>query len=426
MKKWFRWQGLVVFGVLCGLIFLFWFLLADMLVGRFIEKTGTRVVGAKVELAKADVRLFPLGITLSTLQVTNPDSPMFNAFEVSRIDFSLDTPNLLRRKIIIDTMAVDGLRFNTPRKTSGAVAFRAREKAPSAKPSAKPGLPSLKIPDVNDILAREKLASLDRAKQLRTEIDAAKIDWQKRLAKAPDRKTFEQYHVRANKLQKEAKGFSGALTVANDLKKLQKDVSTDLAQLKSLQKDFNRDTDALKKKLDQLKSAPQQDIDRILNTYNLSAEGVGNVSQLLFGDKIGGNIQKAIFWYGKLKPLLETHGPKGKTDAAAAPERGKGVNVRFKEADPLPDLLARQVRASVILPAGAVNGEIRQITSDQQRLGLPLAVRLQRPDIRAAHRDSAQCARPAAYRDHAAWSGCRGGWRSDHPGGRGTRRGHRA
>ena len=94
------------------------------------------------------------------------------------------------------------------------------------------------------------------------------------------------------------------MTIANDLKKLQKDVSKDLDQLKDIQKDFYRDTDTLKKKLDQLKSLPQQDIHRILNTYNLSADGLGNVAQLLFGDKIGSTIRKAIFWYEKIKPLL--------------------------------------------------------------------------------------------------------------------------
>ena len=104
MTKWFRWHGLIMFGVVSLLLLLFWFFLADLLVKRSIEKTGTRVVGAKVELADADVHLSPLGITLKSLQVTDPDNPMSNAVEVGSIDFSLDMMNLLRRKIIINTM----------------------------------------------------------------------------------------------------------------------------------------------------------------------------------------------------------------------------------------------------------------------------------------------------------------------------------
>jgi uncharacterized protein (TIGR03545 family) len=376
MTKWLRWQGLIAFVAVAALVFLAWYFLVDTIVRHSIEKTGTRVVGAKVELAKADVHLFPLGITLIRLQITNPDNPMSNALEAGRIDVSLDSLNLLRRKVIIDTMTVEGIRLNTARQTSGAVAPQAKDKAPPKTsgdtPSSVTGLPSFQLPDIREILAREKLETLDQIKDLRGEIDAAKAAWEKRLADAPDQKTFKQYQARAKKLQKGTKGLSGALTKANDLKKLKKDISKDLKQLKGIQKNFDRDKETLKKKLAQLKSAPQQDIDRILNTYSLSSDGLGNVSQLLFGDKIGGTIQKAIFWYEKATPLLTKVGPTDKKDVTVKPDRGKGVYVRFKEETPLPDLLARQIGVSMIIQAGDIKGELRQVTTDQAILGIPL------------------------------------------------------
>jgi uncharacterized protein (TIGR03545 family) len=376
MTKWLRWQGLIVFVVVAAVVFLAWYFLVDTIARRSIEKAGTRVVGARVELAKADVHLFPLGITLMRLQITNPDNPMSNALEAGQIDFAIDSLNLLRRKIIIDTMAMEGVRFNTPRKTSGAVDLQAKGQGQSQTSedtsSAVPAMPSFQLPDIHDILAREKLESLEQIKSLQGEIDAAKADWEKRLAEAPDQKTFEQYQARAKKLQKGTKGLSGVLTKANDLKKLKKDISKDLKQLKRIQKYVDRDKETLKKKLAQLKSAPQQDIDRILNTYSLSSDGLGNVSQLLFGDKIGGTVQKAIFWYEKATPLLTKVGPTDKKEAAVKPDRGKGVYVRFKEETPLPDLLARQVGVSMIIQAGDIKGELRQVTTDQAVLGIPL------------------------------------------------------
>lgn len=376
MTKWLRWHGLIVFGIVSISLLFFWFLLADWLVKRAIEKSGTRVVGARVELADADIHLFPLGITLKTLQVTNPDNPMSNGVEAEWIDFSLDSLKLLKRKIIINTMVMKGVRFNTPRKTSGAVIPRVIGEEPTANTddtgSAAPGFPSFQLPDIQEILAREKLESLDRIKQLEEEIDAVKTDWKKQLAKAPDQKTFEQYQTRAKKIQKGSKGISGALATAKDLKKLQKDVSKDLKKLKNIQKDFTRDADTLKKKLLELKLVPQQDIHRILNTYNLSADGLGNVAQLLFGDKIGSTTRKVIFWYEKIKPLLTKVGPGGKQDAAEKQDRGKGVYVHFKETEPLPALVVREARVSLIIPAGEIEGKIRQVTTDQTMLGIPL------------------------------------------------------
>jgi uncharacterized protein (TIGR03545 family) len=376
MTKWLRWHGLIGFGIVCIVLLSFWFLVADLLVKRVIEKSGTRVVGARVELADADIHLFPLGITLTNLQVTNPDKPMSNGVEAGWIDFSLDSLKLLKRKIIINTMVVKGVRFNTPRKTSGAVIPQVRGEDPVANTDdtgfAVPGFPSFKLPDIQEILAREKLESLDRIKELEGEIDAVKAHWEKRLATAPDQKTFKQYRKRAKKLQKGAKNISNALATANDLKKLQKDVSKDLKQLKDIQKDFTRDADSLKKKLHDLKSLPQQDIHRIMNTYNLSADGLGNVAQLLFGDKIGSTTRKAIFWYKKIAPLLSKVGSGDKQDAQEKPDRGKGVYVHFKETEPLPDLVIKETRASLIIPAGEIKGNIRQITTDQPLLGIPL------------------------------------------------------
>ena len=376
MTKWLRWQGLIVFVVVTALIFLAWYFLVDTLARRSIEKAGTRVVGARVELAKADVHLFPLGITLTRLQITNPDNPMSNAFEAGQIGFAIDSLNLLRRKIIIDTMTMEGVRFNTPRKTSGAVDLQAKDQGLSQTsedtPTAASAMPSFQLPDIHEILAREKLESLEQIKSFQGQIDAAKAEWEQRLADAPDQKAFQQYQARAKKLQKGSKGISGVLTKANDLKNLQKDISKDMKQLEDIQKNFNRDRKTLAKKLDQLKSAPQQDLDRILNTYSLSSDGLGNVSQLLFGDKIGGTVQKALFWHEKITPLLTKVGPTDKKEAPEKPDRGKGVYVRFKEETPLPDLLARQIGVSVIIRAGDIAGELRQVTTDQTILGIPL------------------------------------------------------
>jgi len=376
MTKWLRWQGLIVFAVLGAGVFLAWYLWVDTIVRHSIEKTGTRVVGAKVELAKADVHLFPLGITLTHIQITNPDNPMSNALEAGQIDFAIDSLNLLRRKIIIDTMTMGGVRFNTPRKTSGAVNLKAKDQGPSKTsedtPSAVPGMPSFQLPDIHEILAREKLESLEQIKSLQGEIDTAKTDWEKRLADAPDQKTFEQYQTRAKKLQKGSKSISGVLTRANELKTLQKDISKDLKRLKNIQKSFNRDRKTLARKLDQIRSAPQQDLDRILNTYSISSDGLGNVSQLLFGEKIGGTVEKALFWYEKITPLLTKVGSGDKIDVTVKPDRGKGVYVRFKEKTPLPDLLARQVAVSMNIQAGDIEGELRQVTTAQAVLGIPL------------------------------------------------------
>src|SRR5574341_2032200 len=129
-----RWPGLIAFVVVVGIGLAIWFLVIDGLVKRGIEAAGSKLVGAKVELDTADVSLIPLGIELRRLQVANPDAPMRNAVEFRRIAFGMEALQLLRRKVIIDEMAIEGMRFNTPRVTSGAI-----KPQPEKKAAEKPG-----------------------------------------------------------------------------------------------------------------------------------------------------------------------------------------------------------------------------------------------------------------------------------------------
>ena len=110
-----RWWGLGLFVGLVGAMALLWLLVVDGLVKSVIEEEGTAIVGAKVELDTANLTLFPAGVTLTRLQLTNPNSPMTNFVEIARVTMDLDGLQLLRRKVIINEMLVEGVQFGTVR-----------------------------------------------------------------------------------------------------------------------------------------------------------------------------------------------------------------------------------------------------------------------------------------------------------------------
>ncbi|WP_419661478.1 hypothetical protein Dvar_19110 [Desulfosarcina variabilis str. Montpellier] len=203
MKRWIRWKGLIAFVVAVIVIAVVWVLVVDMVVRRGIEYAGTRAVGARVDLAKADLTLFPTGLELTGLAVTNPESPMQNAVEISHMQMDLDPGYLIRRKVIIGDMVMEGLRFDTPRKTSGEVPELS---GPDEETEQEPGdgssltdgaleklcgefsMPSLTQPDVKAILAKEPLASVELAQDLEKKIQADKELWKKKLTQLPDEK----------------------------------------------------------------------------------------------------------------------------------------------------------------------------------------------------------------------------------------------
>jgi uncharacterized protein (TIGR03545 family) len=375
MKKWIRWQGIAAFVVVSALLAGVWILIVDRVIKGVIEKAGTKAVGAKVELGAADLSLFPLGLTLNRLQVTNPDEPMTNAVEIARIAGLLDGLNLLRRKVIIEEMAVDGLRFGTPRKTSGALRDSpARKGAEAAGGGFK--LPGVSLRDPKEILAGENLNSLRLIEELRQDLEAEKERWRKNLLELPDQAKLKDYRQRLEKLKSAGGGGIGAIVGgAGEAVKLQEDLKRDIDRLRSAKQDLEKSAIHFRRRYQEVLKAPGEDIRRLADKYALSGTGLANLSASLLGGQLGQWLGTGRAWRAKMEPFLSRASADKPETEAVKPLRGKGVDVRFREQRPLPDFLIRTTRVSAEFPAGKIGGQVHNITPDQSVLGAPLAFR---------------------------------------------------
>ncbi len=371
-SRFVRWQGLLIFFVLCALAAGLWLLFVNRFAKRTIEKTGTAVVGAKVELDKADVSLAPLGLTLLGLKVTNPDAPMTNAVEVGRIAFHMDGPNALRRKVIIEEMSVEDVRLNTPRKTSGAVA-RTEGKTPLQQLAE---LPSFVIPNVKEVFEKEKgdLRSLKLLTGAAADGEAMRTRWDGKLRELKAAADVDKYQKRFDELKaKTGKASIGNLLGgAKDAAALQKQVRDDIRTVTDAKKVFTADLSALKKAAADTPAAVRDDARRLIDKYSVTPSGLTNISRMLFGGRIAAGVQSALQWNERLSPFIERVKEKVKGKEVVQPLRAKGRDVRFREDQPLPDFLARLTKVSVSLPQGIFAGRIENLTSDQDILGRPL------------------------------------------------------
>ena len=379
MSKWIRWQGLLAFILVFGLLAVLWLVVVDWLAEKAIETAGTRAVGAKVDVAKADVTLFPAGIVIHGLEVTDADRPMTNAVAVKRLNAAIELPPVLRRKIIVNDLRVEGLAFNTPRKRSGALPGRKASADATDLPAIPPWLAEicgakptaqLNLPTVEDILGREPLQTLQLAKDIRAKIDASQTAWQDRLKDLPDQKDFDVYKKRIEKI-KGSGGLSALLGAANEAKSLQAGIQADLKRIKDAQNEFKAELQALKKQSAALAAAPAQEARRLREKYALSPKGVANLSRALFGPQACGWWQKGYAWYQRVKPYMGRVPTKKGEPQTVQPMRGKGVDVRFAETHPLPDFLIRQVHLDAQLDIGSFTGQAADITSQPHILGKP-------------------------------------------------------
>lgn len=390
MKRWIRWKGLIAFGAVLLAIVIVWVLVVDVAVRRTIEAVGTRAVGARVELAEADLSLFPTGLALTGLAVTNPDAPMQNIVEIGHMKMDIDPGYLIRRKVIIGDLLMEGLRFSTPRQRSGEVPKLARQRAEKKKADAAAvakkaaekvcgqfSMPSLSLPEAQAILAKESLTSLQSATELQQKLTAERARWEKEVARLADEKTLADYRARIDKLKGAGGSLGSLLGAAGDVQKLQADINKDLKLLKEAQTALTSDLKTYRQQVDALTRAPLEDINRLLEKYSLTPKGLANLSELIFGERLCAWIGKVADGYRRIKPYIAKV-PTGKGDAPEEqkPIRGKGINIRFPETPPMPDFLIRNLKINADLAAGNLTGKAENITLDQHILGKPMTFAL--------------------------------------------------
>lgn len=362
MASWFRWQGLVAFLLIVVAGAFFSFLFLDVFVKQFVEKTGTRLVGARVELEGARLSFFPPALTLNGLQVADPEEPLANALEAARITATLDGPGLLRRRVIINEMNAEGVRLNTPRKSSVA---RRETPGNTTRRSEKPLITevfSLSLPGVEKIVDQADLQSPNLAGSLQAESKRARGRWEKRLTDLPGKDRAAEYGRRVDVLKQ--------TTAAASAQGLRKDILRDLEKLRGAQQEFAAEIASLRERVVQLERAPLDDFRRLRERVSMSPQGIASFSRLLFEPRLTLWVERALLWHERLQPLLQRVGS-GKD--VVRPLSGPGVDVRFREQEPLPDFLVRSVTASAQLGLGDVVGRVRNLTPDQNLLGQPMS-----------------------------------------------------
>ncbi len=387
MFSWIRWWGLIVFVVIFGGGAAFFLLAAGPVAKLSIEKIGTMVNGALVEVDSASVTFNPLGLKVTGLKVTDESQPMRNVLEFKQAVAELELAPLLIGKGIIRELSVDGMEFDTLRKTSGAIAKpEPKEKKEGDKDIAETIMSSVDLPNAKDILANEPLTIDDAGAAFKQSYASNKTLIDEKLKAVPDDGVLKAY-------ENEIKTITG--TKINSLD----DFKRSKAQLDEVKQRFKQDQaaiaaahDAVKTgrneieaALKELKAAPSKDLANIRNKYQLNAGGATNLTATLFGGEAGDMAAKALYWYEKVKPYLSSSDDaEGSVEVKKEVKREReGHYVHFATNDPWPSALLRHSHMTARIPAGTLAIEAKDITHQPKVLGRPATVRVDGAELQS-------------------------------------------
>ncbi len=353
MLNWIRWWGLAAFAVLMVIISLLWFLLAPWLVKNSIEELGSEAVGAMVEVDSVSLSLFPAGISLSNLQIADPDAPMKNLFQTDKINVKIEPGPLFWKKIVVDDLSISQVRMGSVRDHSGALKG-GRKTSQMMDKIAAFKLPETKDINVKEMVDKANLLTLERLNKLKQMQKEMQQHWKKALNKKELSNNLKTLKSEFNQLQARAKKNKfNLLKDAKKWKKLKKKISAERKKYTELKKKLSLDKKALQKQLALVKKGLADDLRQLMDQVGLGDGSVEGLSKKFLGPKLTPWISRGLALFQNMNMTSAT----GTKQPTVNYSRKYGKKVFFKDRQPLPDYLLKKLQINGNDSAWALDGK---------------------------------------------------------------------
>ena len=343
-------------------------------VAKLVTVKGLQsATGAKVEIGKADVGLFPPRIRYQNFRVADPRDAkaMRDAFRADAIELELDGEAILHRRWVARQGSITGLQIGAKRDTSGHFGGE-NEDLEAASLSDKPGVLSHLLGGITAQLgeqaeqAAKDLETVRRSQEIRTRWES-EYELLAERAKTLEKKVRE-FKANAREIENPLRDWERIGTTVGLADETRAELKSILAALDALPSRFQADVATLQQ-------AKQADLDRIDQYVPGDLADSKN-----FGiDLISEAVQKQVatirdYWEG------------GRTLAnytIVAPEndRGRGVDIDLLGNNRLPEILVRRCSVQGMMRADgnaySLTGTVENLTPSPTLLDQPLRAQLQ-------------------------------------------------
>ncbi len=201
---------LAIIALPAAAFFLFNLLFLDSLAEKELEQALETVFQGKADIQGLDIALFDGKVSFQHLTIGDKEEALRNSIEMEYTEIALNSPALLRKRVVIEKMESRRIRFGTVRESSGLLDKKSGPKRASGAASenetgagaaaiageAAEAFASM-IPDPEDILKQysDELKTPDLLQSVNEEISAIPSRWEERI-KSYDQK-WQTLHTRA-------------------------------------------------------------------------------------------------------------------------------------------------------------------------------------------------------------------------------------
>lgn len=366
----------------------------NLLIKRLIESTLQSIFQAKAEVRGVRFELLGIRLKWDHLEVANADAPMKNLFELGKTEFKMNGEELLKGKVVIQNLECQGIAWDTPRKTSGALPHlkNAGTKKSEQDQEEGPGIMEIAKVNAQELLQKHlaELKTLSTLSNINREYTAFGDKWEKQVldtqknvsnlnagyktlkaVNVPAIKTLDQAQKTLTEIQK----FNQSLQkVRQDVDTVSKQAAGDIKKVQALAQDS--------------RSALQSDLSYLKGLINIPEGGaqglIKTMVQKTLAEQLGASYYYAMQAWGYAQAINQSS-PK---DAKEQKKRMKAASLRrpghevYFPGTGYPDFLLQHLGTSISNQAEGkyLQVDINDVSSDPNLWNKPLTWLIDRRD----------------------------------------------
>lgn len=390
-----RWGAIVpIFVILLG-FFLYGKYAFDSHLRKAIIYGLEMANGAEVNLKTASLSFLKGKLTLSNLQVTDKENPTHNLVAVGKIDFNLNTYELLKAKFIVEKSEVTNIQWGNKRQNPGRIIKR-----PPPDPKEGPSTidqiedSTLKtmqqnfkgnaLGDAANVLSGEKstkdqldeikgeLTTEKKIKELEAELKGKEEQYKNLVKSIKSQDDLKNIKTQVNGFKWDKKDPIGSLKKVNDLiKTTNSTVKKYKEDIKNVEKDIKLATN-VGKNIDEWIEEDMKNLQSRAGIPELNPE---ELAFSLFGNYFGTKVASFRKYSEMAKEYMPPPKDERKQNTLIPKKRGEGRNFLFPKKGENPKFWIKDILVSSTAGkseyGGDLSGHILNITSSQNLIGKP-------------------------------------------------------
>ncbi|WP_423187521.1 TIGR03545 family protein [Alishewanella sp. d11] len=326
-------------------------LLANTLIKNVLISELETVTGAEVNVDRVSLRLMPVSLQISGVQLTDPAKPAFNSLSFAKAYAKVDPWPALKGYYIVEELEITELAYGSARQQPGKV-YRPPVANDNALDLA--SLLQVELPTAADIMARANLQTVQQGEKLKQLALTQQQQLQQLRQQLPDATKLAELQTNIKALTESRITDAADLAAkTQQFNALQQQVKAEWDQLRAMQQSLTQSRDSLTAAVQAVRQAAEQDWQQLQQLANIQEGGLAPIFQILLGDIWAKEIQKLEALYQLAKPYLQQAGE-------PAPAKPLDPN------QPYPDFWVKNAKLHLLLAGTESTITMQDITTQHQ------------------------------------------------------------